>query len=270
VTLTDDGQVFFADTYNNKIKFIDPESGDSVTFAGAVEGGYFDGNGQEALFDEPGGLDYGNGRLYVADTNNHAIRIINVEDGSVSSIFFPNVTRLLPESVAFSDDQFVSQAPEGGIDFSPDEITTVEGLFDGEPMVFDVQVVLPGEGIILVDAQMPIGYKLNALAPFTAIWSENDIAIVPEDARDYAVVTPELPIEFPVTFMAGQTDLRVELTIYWCEAIRETLCFVERSDVVLPILVSEDADTTDIALNYTLVPPDLPENTFDFSEDTDE
>jgi DNA-binding beta-propeller fold protein YncE len=270
VTLTDDGRVFFADTYNNKIKFIDPETGESTTFAGAVDGGYFDGTGEEALFDEPGGLDFGNGRLYVADTNNHTIRIINVEDASVASIFFPNVTALLPDAVAFSDEPLFSEAPEGGIDLNLDNVTTVENLFDGEAVVYDTQVVAPGEGTILVDAQMPIGYKLNALAPFTALWSSDEVVSLPEDAREYRVVTPELPIEFPVTLTEGETNLSVELTIYWCEAIRETLCFVERSHVILPIEVSADATTSEIALNYTLIPPEVPENTFDFSEDEDD
>ena len=256
VALTEDGELFITDTYNNKIKLIDVEEQTSNTFVGDVDGGYFDGNGEEALFDEPGGLAYSDGKLYVADTNNHAVRVIDIESRSVSSVIFPNVTVLLPQSTAFEDDP-LGNDPFDGSTNSIDDL-----LASGDALVLDAQTVAPGEGIILVDAVMPFGYKLNAQAPFTAIWSVNDVATLPEDQLEYRVVTPELPIEFPVTFTEGQTQLTVDMTIYWCEAIQETLCFVERNTVVMPVTVSSDAVGSLLSLSYELVPPEVPENTF--------
>jgi thiol-disulfide isomerase/thioredoxin len=256
VTLDDNGLLYVADTYNNKIKLINPVAKTSTTFAGNATGGYFDGSGEEALFDEPGGLDFSNGKLYIADTNNHAIRIINIEDRSVATVVFPNVTVLLPESqTTLTDDTLDST-----------NTTFLDTLLEGDDTkVLPVQTVAPGEGVIMVDAVMPFGYKLNASAPFTATWAEDSIVTVPAELREYKVVTPELPIQFPVTLTEGETNLSVDLIIYWCEAIKETLCFVERRTVVMPVVVSPDAAGSVLSLSYQLIPPEVPANTFDGS-----
>jgi thiol-disulfide isomerase/thioredoxin len=252
VTVGDDGMLYVADTYNNKIKLVDPDAKSSATFVGDVDGGYFDGSGEEALFDEPGGVEYSDGKLYIADTNNHAIRLVNIEDRSVSTVIFPNVTALLPESSTVQTDEPLAE----------DTVTFDSGLFGSKTETLPLQTVAPGEGTILVDAIMPFGYKLNASAPFTAVWAADSVVTVAADQQDYRVVTPDLPIEFPVTLTEGQTELTVDLTIYWCEAINETLCFVERSQVIMPISVSSDAVGSVLSLSYQLVPPELPDNTF--------
>jgi len=107
---------------------------------------------------------------------------------------------------------------------------------------------------------MPDGYKLNALAPFTAVWPDDPVAQVAPDARDYRVVLPDLPVEIPVTFAEGQTELAVDLTIYWCEAVNETLCFVDRSRLVVPLSVAPTGDTSVAIFQRDLVPPTV-ENT---------
>ena len=67
-----DGQVYVADTYNNKIKRVDPQSGETVTVAGDTQPGNSD---NPPRFDEPAGISPASDTvLYVADTNNHAIR----------------------------------------------------------------------------------------------------------------------------------------------------------------------------------------------------
>lgn len=251
VTLDDSGLLYIADTYNNKIKVIDPDAKTSTTFAGSATGGYFDGSGEEALFDEPGGLDYSNGKLYVADTNNHAIRIVDTATQAVSTLIFPNVTVLLPQTTALTDEAI-----------TPQEIQQIEGLLGGKTITLSPQTVAPGEGVILVDAVMPFGYKLNAAAPFTAIWAEDNVVSVAPNLRDYRAVTPALPIEFPVTLREGTTNLTVDLTIYWCEAIKETLCFVERAHVTLPVTVSAEAASSVLSLSYELTPPEVPTDTF--------
>ena len=51
-----------------------------TTFAGTGRPGHQDGPAAKAQFYEPGGLTVAGDRLYVADTNNHAIRAINLSD----------------------------------------------------------------------------------------------------------------------------------------------------------------------------------------------
>lgn len=78
-----DGKIYVADTYNNKVKVVDAKTGATKTLAGTGEPGLADAPAQ---FDEPAGIAYANGTIYVADTNNHLIRTVNVATGSVSRL----------------------------------------------------------------------------------------------------------------------------------------------------------------------------------------
>ena len=73
-----DGKLYIADTYNNKIKVCDPEDPRrSTTFVGTGKPG--DGDNPPRFY-QPGGLSVAGTELYVADTNNHKIRVDRPED----------------------------------------------------------------------------------------------------------------------------------------------------------------------------------------------
>jgi len=76
-------QLYVADTYNNKIKAIDPDNGTVHTLAGTGRPGLAD---EPAQFDEPAGLAAAAGKLFVADTNNHVIRVIDLQTSKVSTL----------------------------------------------------------------------------------------------------------------------------------------------------------------------------------------
>ena len=56
------------------------------TLAGDGTPGSGDGRGARARFFEPGGITAAGGRLFVADTNNHAIRCIEIATGDVTAL----------------------------------------------------------------------------------------------------------------------------------------------------------------------------------------
>jgi sugar lactone lactonase YvrE len=76
--------VFITDTYNHKIKLLDPLTRTVKTVAGTGKPGQVDGD--HASFYEPGGLSYADGKLYIADTNNHAIRVVDPATGKTSTL----------------------------------------------------------------------------------------------------------------------------------------------------------------------------------------
>ena len=86
------GLIYVADTYNSKIKVLNPETRAVTTFLGG-ERGWRDGIGTMAAFDEPGGLSIANGQLYIADTNNHAIRVADLATGGVSTLLLRHEDR---------------------------------------------------------------------------------------------------------------------------------------------------------------------------------
>jgi len=73
-----EGKLYVADTYNSKIKMIDPRTHACTTFAGRDK--------KAKLFSEPGGISYANDKLYVADTNAHRIQVIDLATKAVTTL----------------------------------------------------------------------------------------------------------------------------------------------------------------------------------------
>ena len=69
-------RLYVADTYNNKVKSIDPATGNVETLALIGE----DGADATTAFNEPAGLTAAANKLFVADTNNHRIAVIDLDD----------------------------------------------------------------------------------------------------------------------------------------------------------------------------------------------
>ncbi len=86
------GRVFIADTYNHKIKMLDPATRQVTAFAGTGTPGHVDGPASSAQFFEPGGLSVAGDTLYIADTNNHAIRTIDLATKQVSTLAIEGLT----------------------------------------------------------------------------------------------------------------------------------------------------------------------------------
>jgi sugar lactone lactonase YvrE len=89
-----DGLLYIADTYNNKIKVVDLKARTSRGFAGTGKPGKSD---SPAAFDEPAGISYAAGKLYVADTNNHLIRTVDLATREVKTL---TITGLGPPALA--------------------------------------------------------------------------------------------------------------------------------------------------------------------------
>jgi DNA-binding beta-propeller fold protein YncE len=73
-----DGLIYIADTYNHKIRSLDPRSRVVTTVASG--------------FHEPGGLSIANGTIYVADTNGHEIKTIDLATRRVATLTIDGLT----------------------------------------------------------------------------------------------------------------------------------------------------------------------------------
>ncbi len=80
--------VIVADTYNHRLKLVDPKSKTIKSWIGSGKVGHQDGKGLETSFAEPSGFAWHpDGKtLFVADTNNHAIRVVNTETADVHTL----------------------------------------------------------------------------------------------------------------------------------------------------------------------------------------
>ena len=86
------GTLLVADSYNSKIKRLDPHATRTVTLLGSGLPGLLDGAGSSAALWEPTGLSMIPGRLYVADANNHAVRVVELDTLRVSTLEFPGLS----------------------------------------------------------------------------------------------------------------------------------------------------------------------------------
>jgi DNA-binding beta-propeller fold protein YncE len=90
-----DGKLYVTDTYNSKIKVVDPATRNCTTFIGA--------DGGKLAFNEPGGISYAGGKLYVADTNAHRIRVVDVKTKDVTTLDLKGVGPPKAEKAEKSD-----------------------------------------------------------------------------------------------------------------------------------------------------------------------
>ncbi|MCS7222974.1 MAG: redoxin domain-containing protein [Armatimonadetes bacterium] len=80
------GLLYIADAYNHKIKTVDPRTRTVKTLAGTGSAGFQDGSFDSALFNEPSGLTFLDSEIFVADTNNHSVRVLNLKDRQVRTL----------------------------------------------------------------------------------------------------------------------------------------------------------------------------------------
>jgi sugar lactone lactonase YvrE len=84
---TDGSNLYVADTYGNTIRKIVLSTGMVTTLAGLPgRAGSFDDKGSEARFFNPRGITTDGKNLYVTDTRNHTIRMIEIASGKVTTL----------------------------------------------------------------------------------------------------------------------------------------------------------------------------------------
>ena len=85
-----DGALYVADTYNHRIRQVDPVTGNISTLAGQGVAGFSgdDGPADQARLNFPHGLalDPTERHLYLADTSNHRVRMIDLDLGTIHTV----------------------------------------------------------------------------------------------------------------------------------------------------------------------------------------
>jgi thiol-disulfide isomerase/thioredoxin len=220
-----DGSVYVADTYNNKIKRILPADRSSVTFLGTGKAGLDDGD--QPTFDEPGGLSVAFGKLYIADTNNHVIRIADLKTRRVETLQIKGMERLTVHKKA--------------------------SQFAGETLATPEQVIEPGKTTLTIQLQLPRGYKLNSQAPTSIMVRTSRIRLINgEDTSARTIRNPRFPITLQMESVEGQADIEVAYLIYYCEAAKESLCFFKEARVTLPVKVRKGSGNHALTTAFTV------------------
>lgn len=224
-----DGALYVADTYNNKIKRISLCDRVATTFVGTGGAGLRDGDA--AAFNEPGGLSIAAGNLYIADTDNHAIRVVDLRSKAVETLQIQGIERLAPRT---------SAAHRGG--------DTVE---------LRVQSVEPGDATLTLGIELPPGYKLNGQAPsvVTIDTAAPQLVSFNDGGPEQSFRHPQFPISIPLTLREGQANIRAHYVVYYCDADKERLCYFKQAKLNLPLEVRKGAGTRRLEAGYRLPTP---------------
>lgn len=130
---------------------------------------------------------------------------------------------------------------------------------DKEPWVFEQQTLAAGEGWIHLSVDFPEGWHINTDAPpFEAYWVTDGKTVQMELEKQVTrIADPTFPVSVPVTLLEGKAELTIQMQAYYCND-DQTLCTVERRALIAPITVSGGAEDDEMALVYTIVPPEIP------------
>ncbi|MEZ5428309.1 MAG: thioredoxin-like domain-containing protein [Pyrinomonadaceae bacterium] len=215
-----DGDLLLADTYNHKIKILDPEKRTVQTFLGTGEPGQKDGT--KPSFYEPGGISVAGGKLFVADTNNQAIRVVDLKTRETSTL---KIDGLAPpaETTAESD-------AGSGLKTKPIGLETKE-------------IEADSAGSLIVKVDLPEGFHLNPNAP-----QRYEVSV--EGGENVKLENPrqkfrQLPVVIPFkTGAAGAATLRADLTIYYCREDNTGVCLIKSLSWNVPLKVVKKAGKT--------------------------
>jgi DNA-binding beta-propeller fold protein YncE len=89
LALDADGNLYIADSLNHRIRRVEAGTGRIITIAGTGEAGYGGDGGAatSAQLNNPRDLELGpDGRLYIADTENHRIRALDLRTGTIELV----------------------------------------------------------------------------------------------------------------------------------------------------------------------------------------
>jgi thiol-disulfide isomerase/thioredoxin len=229
-----EGKLFIADTYNHKIKTLDPRTQTVKTFAGTGRPGQADG--ALASFYEPAGLSVARGKLYVADTNNHAVRVVDLASRQTTTLVIRGLqppTQNAPASAASEGDAEAIGPNAEEIKLAPQRLAAAS------------------EAALVVDVALPAGYHINPSAPQRyKVSVENGakyFALVGGDAKTQGATVRDLrlPLRLPVRALApGASDVRVQLTLYYCREDNTGTCRIKTLVWRVPVEVTNAAGAT--------------------------
>ncbi len=225
-----DGALYVSDTYNHKLRTVDPVGAAVVTVAGGDEAGFLDGAGRETLLSEPNGLSRAGNLLYFADSNNHVIRAFDLRTNEVSTLALSNLS-VVAES-------------QGG---------------DTIRISLPAQTVAPDTNELRIHLTTPPGYKLNSLAPSELALASSNPPALDFETKVVNWETDDVEIELilPVDVSTGDAILTAQGPVFYCRTGDEAICVIAELDLALTITVDDSASATEIVIDYALEDPTL-------------
>ncbi len=220
-----DELIYVADTYNSKIKTVNPKTRESKTYSGTGFTGTRDGNKDAAQFNEPSGLTILNGKIFITDTNNNILRVIDMASGEV-------------KTVKISNPDILTQGMKSGIKKKPADVITLNSA-----------AINKGDNKIKFNFKLPEGYHINPEAlPQVAVTSaDGSVANI-----EMEINTKSPVFELPVKINSDNGKLLVEVLVYYCDTENSGICKYRDLYFEIPFNTDPSANGT-INIEYLLM-----------------
>nr|ABF95581.1 HAD-superfamily hydrolase, subfamily IA, variant 3 containing protein, expressed [Oryza sativa Japonica Group] len=235
VVYASDNQIYVADSYNHKIKRLDPVTRKVTTIAGTGRAGYKDGPALSAQLSEPAGLvEVGDGRLLVADTNNSTIRyiVLNEKGAEVRTLDLIGVQPPSPK---------------------PKTLKRLRRRLSADTDVINIDGGSSIEGYLSLAISVPDGYHFSKEAR-----SKFDVDIEPADAIEIEPVngflnSGQASLKYRRKSSSSSTG-RINCKVYYCK--EDEVCLYQ--SVAFDVKFREEAvpSPAQITLSYSVVPRD--------------
>jgi thiol-disulfide isomerase/thioredoxin len=227
------GHVLIADTYNHKLRELDPRARSVKTFLGTGKPGQSDG--AVPTFYEPGGLSIADGKLFIADTNNQAVRVVDLKTKHTSTLKLKGLEP--PRSNAL----VTSAETESGPNATESKVA---------PQTLRAE----SDVAIVAQLELPKGYHLNPAAPqryrISVAGGAPQLGLVNESQ---SLKNPELPLHVPLrTHAPGQTELHLQLTLFYCREDNTGTCRIKTLLWRIPVSVKSDSGAQEITVQAKL------------------
>jgi len=238
-----DNKLYVADSYNHKIKVIDLADRTIKTVAGTGKPGYVDG--AKAQFSEPGGLCSLDNNLYVADTNNGQVRVIDLSHADAVSTFA--IKNLSSNTEQISETQAASSKSSDSSKLGPDDKLVEVAPTDLKPSA---------SGQIHIHVDLPKGYHLNADAP-CGYSIKQSAAALDFGMKDHGTVKPpSLNIDIPFNSSAtGDSTVSITVPVYFCSEGQSEICVIKNLVFRIPVYVTANASITEINATGSIPTP---------------
>ena len=224
-----DGKVYVADTYNSKIKVIDPARQSCTTILGGGNAGWLAG----ALFSEPGGLSFAGDKLYVADTNNHRIRVVDLKTKAIATLQLQGVEA--PRVVDHG---------ERSVFANP--VRTTLSL---------TRVAAKGELTLEVSVKPAAGFKLNPDANLSYLLEALADSPTVLESKQMPQTAGTFQVAVPLSKLAGATGLRVSVAYYECGEGSAAICRLKSRIWDIPLKLDPEATERMIRLAASSAAP---------------
>ncbi len=224
-----DGAIFVADSYNHKIRRVDPKAHQVTTWVGTGSPGT---ELAPLQLSEPAGLAIAGDKMYIADTNNHRIVLVDLKTKAAEELVITGLTAPAP----------------------PQDQSATLPTDTAKSVDVDRQELAPGSDLTFeVAFDLPEGYKLNELLPVSyRVKVDGDQTLIAADQlnvkREATSENNTAKFAVPTTAKTGEATLLLAVTYGYCRDGNGGVCKVGTIQWKIPVWLKQGATVDAVKL----------------------